>query len=213
MNEVEKGFARYLDSAALKRLQGVRIGIAGAGGLGSNCAMHLVRCGFRKFVLADFDLVEHSNLNRQYFFASQVGRPKVEALAGNMLAVNPDLEIEELNIRLDRDNVEGVFNECRAVVEALDDPADKKMLVECMLNGEKLLVAVSGCAGWGRSGEIRCRRVREKFYLVGDMSSEAGPDLPPMSPGTGVAAAMQADVVLAYFLNRREPGNNGGDRG
>lgn len=213
MNEVEKGFARYLDLADLQRLQDVRIGIAGAGGLGSNCAMHLVRSGFRKFVLADFDMVEHSNLNRQCFFATQVGEPKVRALAGNMLAVNPDLEIEQCEVRLDQRSVKSVFSGCRAVVEALDNAEDKKMLAESVLETDALLVAVSGCAGWGRSGEIRCRRVREKFYLVGDMSSEAGPDLPPMSPGTGVAAAMQADAVLAYFLNRRRPEKNGGDRG
>ena len=45
-----------------------RVGIAGAGGLGSNCAMHLVRAGVRHLVVADFDVVGESNLNRQFFF-------------------------------------------------------------------------------------------------------------------------------------------------
>jgi sulfur carrier protein ThiS adenylyltransferase len=49
------------------------VGIAGCGGLGSNCAVALARSGVGRLVLADFDCVERSNLNRQYFFLSQVG--------------------------------------------------------------------------------------------------------------------------------------------
>jgi len=48
------------------------VGIAGAGGLGSNCAMHLVRAGIKNLVIADYDSVSPSNLNRQFFFADQL---------------------------------------------------------------------------------------------------------------------------------------------
>ena len=54
-----------------------RVGIAGAGGLGSNCAAHLVRAGMKKLVIADFDVVNESNLNRQFFFRNQLGQKKV----------------------------------------------------------------------------------------------------------------------------------------
>ena len=47
-------------------------GIAGCGGLGSNCAVALARCGIGKLVLADFDVIQESNLNRQYFFFDQI---------------------------------------------------------------------------------------------------------------------------------------------
>ena len=58
----------YLTPAERAVLERARIGIAGAGGLGSNCAMHLVRAGVRRLVVADFDVVGESNLNRQFFF-------------------------------------------------------------------------------------------------------------------------------------------------
>ena len=45
-----------------------RVGIAGAGGLGSNCAVALARSGVGTLVIADYDVIESSNLNRQYYF-------------------------------------------------------------------------------------------------------------------------------------------------
>ncbi len=55
------------------QLERFTVGIAGAGGLGSNCAIALARSGIGTLVLSDFDVVEEANLNRQYFFADQSG--------------------------------------------------------------------------------------------------------------------------------------------
>ena len=61
-------------------LRKFRVGIAGAGGLGSNCAVALARSGIGTLVISDFDVIEESNLTRQYFFTDQVGMLKTEAL-------------------------------------------------------------------------------------------------------------------------------------
>jgi len=200
------GLTRHLDPAALDYLARVTVGVAGAGGLGSNCAMHLVRSGFIRLVLADFDVVEPSNLNRQCYVAAQVGQPKVEALAENLRAVNPELDLTLHRTRLDQDNAATVFGACHAVVEALDDPRAKKALAEAVLPGPALLVAASGIGGFGRAGAIRSRVLRHNFVLVGDGQTACGPEAPPLSPMVGVAAAMQADAVLAHFLNRFQAG-------
>ena len=78
----------YLTPAERAVLERARIGIAGAGGLGSNCAMHLVRAGVRRLVVADFDVVGESNLNRQFFFRDQLGMKKVAALKANLLRID-----------------------------------------------------------------------------------------------------------------------------
>lgn len=211
MNGLEKALEKMLGPEKMGRIREVRVGLAGAGGLGSNCAQFLVRSGFRKFKIVDFDVVDQSNLNRQFYFASQVGRRKVEALRENLLLINPDLEVEALPVRIEKENAEELFRDCRAVVEALDDAACKRMVVEALMHSEKLLVAASGLAGCGRSDGIKIRRVRENFYLVGDLVSEAGPQLPALAPGVNVAAAKQADVVLSYFLENPDGGiGNGG---
>ena len=66
----------YLAPEERAALESVRVGIAGAGGLGSNCAMHLVRSGVKHITIADFDVVNESNLNRQFFFHDQIGQKR-----------------------------------------------------------------------------------------------------------------------------------------
>ena len=199
-NIFEQGLRRYLREDQIRAVQRVKVGIAGAGGLGSNCAQLLVRSGFVHFVLVDFDSVESSNLNRQFFFGSQVGVPKVQALAENLGCINPAVLIQTINTKITPLNVSALFIDCDIVVEAFDNPECKKMLVEAYINSGKLLVAASGLAGWGESDRIKVRKIREKFYLVGDLVAGIGPGAPPMAPCVAIAAAKQADIVLSYVL-------------
>ena len=74
----------------------MKIGIAGAGGLGSNVALNLVRSGIDAFRIVDFDCVEASNLNRQFYFRDQIGRPKVEALRENLQRIRPEVEVDAI---------------------------------------------------------------------------------------------------------------------
>ena len=59
MNEFEKALVSYIGEEKLRKIQSVKIGIAGAGGLGSNCAFNLVRSGFNKLLIVDYDRVEY----------------------------------------------------------------------------------------------------------------------------------------------------------
>jgi len=176
------------------------IGIAGAGGLGSNCAMHLVRSGVRKLVIADFDRVSGGNLNRQFFFADQVGRPKVEALGENLRRIVPGVELSLHDLVVDAESALNLFGNCDIVVEAFDSGAAKQMLIRTMLGAGKTVVAASGLAGWGRSNELKLRRIGGgKLYLIGDVESDVAHS-PPFSPRVGIAAAMEANTVIALLL-------------
>ena len=97
----------YLSAAERRILGRAVVGIAGAGGLGSNCAMHLVRSGVRRLVIADFDRVTESNLNRQFFFADQIGCRKVEALGRNLRRIVPALELELHDSAVTAENAAG----------------------------------------------------------------------------------------------------------
>ncbi|WP_425061263.1 hypothetical protein SCACP_20510 [Sporomusa carbonis] len=200
LNQFEQGLNRYLPTDILAKIAEIKIGIAGAGGLGSNCAQMLVRTGFRNFKIIDFDILDASNLNRQFYFMHQVGRSKVEALKDNLLLINPDINIEIIQGKFESDMAAGFFADCDAVVEAFDRPEYKKLIVETYINSGKLLVAASGLAGWGNSDDIVIRQIKENFYLVGDLTSAIGPDCPPLAPRVHIAAAKQADIILNYFL-------------
>lgn len=206
MNEFEQALGRYLSQEQLDRIRSVKVGIAGAGGLGSNCAAALVRTGFRHIKVADFDVVDHSNLNRQFYFLKQAGLAKVEALRENLSLINPAANIEIAPVKLEADNVAEIFADCDVVVEAFDLAEYKKLIVETYLGLSKLLVAASGMAGWGDSDRIKVHRVKDDFYIIGDLTTDIGPDAPPLAPCVLIAAAKQADVVLNYALGTLQGG-------
>lgn len=202
MNNFEKALITYIGKERLKKIQSVKIGIAGAGGLGSNCAFNLVRSGFKNFIIVDFDVIEYTNLSRQFYFLSQVGQLKVDQLKQNLLSINPDLNIEAINMRIEPDNAEVLFKDCNVIVEAFDKANYKRMLVETYIRSNKLLVSASGLAGWGNSDDLRVHKVKDNFYIIGDLVSEVGEHCPPISPRVNIAAAKQADVILNYVIER-----------
>lgn len=167
----------YLTEQEKSILEHAVIGIAGAGGLGSNCAMHLVRSGVRKFVIADFDTVSAGNLNRQFFFTDQIGRSKVEALAENLRRIEPSLELELHSCRLTAENMPAIFSGCDIVVECFDDPDSKMTLIRLMSeNGRTVVGGKRNCG----LGEKQCRQTAQGRRELLPWSAIS----PPASPKT-----------------------------
>ena len=189
----------YLTPEERAVLESARVGIAGAGGLGSNCAMHLVRAGIQHLTVVDFDVVNESNLNRQFFFRDQLGQKKVEALKENLLRIDPDADIRAVDMRLDASSAQEVFADCDIVVEAFDVVDAKVMLVSSFASSGKKFVTASGLAGWGRSNEMRVRKMGN-IVAVGDGETAVGANAAPASPRVGIAAAMQANAVVSLLL-------------
>ncbi len=178
------------------------VGIAGCGGLGSNCAVALARVGVGHLVFADFDVIELSNLNRQYYFYDQVGQPKVTALSWNIRRINPAVFVESFNLKLQPENIAQIFAGCDVIVEAFDKAEMKEMLVETVVSAfpEKPLIVGSGMAGWGRSDLLKVKMISENLFVCGDGVSETADDLPPLAPRVGMVANMQANLVLEILL-------------
>jgi len=182
-----------------------RVGIAGAGGLGSNCAVALARSGVGTLVLSDFDIIEISNLNRQYYFSDQVGQLKTIALKENITRINPEVFVIVHQKRLNRVNIPEIFSGCDVIVEAFDRADMKEMLIETVqikMQGIPLVIG-SGMAGWGKCDTIRFRKIDETLYVCGDESSELSDDLPLLAPRVGMVANMQANVVLEILMKLR----------
>lgn len=178
------------------------VGIAGAGGLGSNCAQALVRVGMGHLIIADFDVVDESNLNRQFYFFDQIGTVKVKALKENLLRINPLTTITAIETRLNPDNIVRYFACCDVVVEAFDRADMKQMLIETMV--EKLphipLVCGIGMAGWGDSESIRLQKLGN-IHICGDQKNEVSETLPPLAPRVYMVSGMEANQVLEILLN------------
>lgn len=178
------------------------VGIAGAGGLGSNIAIALTRLGVGQLILADFDVVEPSNLNRQQYFMDQIGMSKVEALQASLKRINPWVQVKTFNGRIDAGNQCQVFAGVDVMVEAFDAPDQKALLTATHLKQapDCPLVAASGMAGYAGSNQIRTRKIRDNFYLIGDQHTSAQPGCGLMAPRVGIAAHHQANAVLQLLM-------------
>ena len=149
----------------------------------------------------DFDVVNESNLNRQFFFRDQLGQKKVDAIKENLLRIEPDVDIRAVGMRLDASSAWELFADCAIVVEAFDVVDAKVMLVSAFASSGKKLVTASGIAGWGRSNEMRVRKMGN-IVAVGDGETAVGANAAPASPRVGIAAAMQANSVVAMLLGK-----------
>ncbi|MBC8486221.1 MAG: sulfur carrier protein ThiS adenylyltransferase ThiF [Bacteroidetes bacterium] len=177
------------------------IGIAGAGGLGSNSAVALARVGIGSLIIADFDIVTKENLNRQHYFCAQIGKKKVFALKENIFKINSDVKVFAHAIRLNPENIVKIFKKCNVIVEAFDDAGMKQMIIETVL-GEMPdipLVVGLGVAGWGNNNSIGFRQ-EGNLYICGDEKTEIADDIPPLAPRVGIVANMQANTVLEIIL-------------
>ena len=192
---------KKLGGTKLAKIEKAKIGIAGAGGLGSNCAVCLVRVGFKRFIIADFDLVDPSNLDRQFYFEDQVGMKKVEALQTNLLRINPNLELQMLPVKLEPANIREIFRDCDVVVECLDRAEAKSMFISTLLSSGKLIVSASGLGGYGSSDDLKVRKLKPNLVLIGDLASDIEKS-PALSPRVSIAAAKQADAVLEFVAGK-----------
>ncbi|MGE4548136.1 MAG: sulfur carrier protein ThiS adenylyltransferase ThiF [Intestinibacillus sp.] len=190
-----------------KKLRTAVVGIAGLGGLGSNIAVHLARLGVGTLVLADFDCVDVTNLNRQHYTMRDLVRPKTEALTEQLREINPYLTYITHAVRVTPENAARLFGGCTVVCEAFDRADQKAMLIETLLSAlpETPLVAGSGMAGCGSANAIQTRRSFGHLYLCGDQTSDLADGLPLMAPRVAVCAAQQATMALRLILGETQP--------
>ena len=184
------------------RVKCATVGIAGVGGLGSMVAIALARTGVGRLIIADFDLVEPSNLNRQQYFVDQLGDAKVYALRDTLARINPYVHVTACHLRLVPENLAEIFGTVDVLVEAFDRADQKAMLVDAFTAQfpDKPVVAGSGMAGCGPANTILTRRGFGNLYLCGDGETAAAPGVGLMAPRVGVAAHHQANAVLRLLL-------------
>lgn len=189
------------------KLKNAKIGIAGLGGLGSNIAVSLARIGIGSLVLVDFDVVEFSNLNRQYYFIKHIGMNKTDALKEVILNINPYISLETKTTKIAEGNIVELFKDVDILVEALDNPEEKAKLVNNFLKNFnfKKIVAASGISGYSSSNYIKTKKALNNLYIVGDETIEStGEEEVFLAPRVAIAANHQANMVLRLILGEGE---------
>jgi sulfur carrier protein ThiS adenylyltransferase len=189
------------------RLGAASVAIVGCGGLGSNVASMLVRAGVKSFTLIDFDRVEESNLNRQLFFQDQLGMKKAAALSDTLGRIHSGLQLRLVHSEVTADTLLELVRDHDVIVEAVDRPEVKAMIVETCARElpETPVVTASGLAGYDSANLIETERLADNVWIVGDLAADVREGHPLIASRVMVAAAHQAHAVVRILLGLSEP--------
>lgn len=185
-----------------KRLKNARVCILGAGGLGSNIAVSLARSGVGHLKIVDFDIVEPSNLNRQYYFLSHIGKKKVDCLKELISKINPYVDINIQDVRVDESNILEIVKDYDIICEAFDRAEIKSMAISEILSNckDKVIVSGSGMAGIGNSNDIKTHKKFKNLFICGDYMSDFEEVNGIMSPRVNICAGHQANIILRIVM-------------
>lgn len=135
---------------AQARLKSARVLVIGAGGLGCPILLYLAAAGVGRLTVIDADTVDVSNLQRQVLFTSaDAGRPKTEAAAERLRALNPFIEVNPIVGRITRDNAIALVGDHDLVVDGSDNFGTRYLVNDaCVLAGRPLVYgAIQGFEG------------------------------------------------------------------
>ena len=111
-----------LDIAGQQKLAEAHVVIIGIGGLGSPAAIYLTAAGVGTLTLVDFDRVELTNLQRQIVHHNDdIDQPKVESARRNLLAINPDIQIDTLDEKPEAHTLHKLAQKADVVIDASDN--------------------------------------------------------------------------------------------
>ena len=200
--------------AGQRKLEAARVLVVGAGGLGSPAAFYLAAAGVGTLRVADDDVVDRSNLQRQILHVdARIGIPKVASAATALSALNPRTRIEALQERITSANVERLLEGIDVVVDGADNFPARYLLNDACVNLGKPLVygAVQRFEGQAsvfdagrRRGEAPCYRCLFPYppsAAEAPNCSEAG--VLGVLPGT--IGLLQATEALKLVLGIGEP--------
>jgi sulfur-carrier protein adenylyltransferase/sulfurtransferase len=121
-----------------KRLKNARVVCIGAGGLGSPASLYLAAAGVGTLGIVDFDVVDFSNLQRQILYSSNdVGRRKVEAAAGRLTSLNPEVRVVTHETPLSSANALDILRDYDVVVDGADNFPTRYLVNDaCVLLGK-----------------------------------------------------------------------------
>lgn len=115
-----------------------RVLIIGAGGLGAPAALYLAAAGVGVIGIADADVVDVSNLQRQVIhFTPDIGKPKVESAAEKMRAINPDVDVRIHPEWVSAENIARMIAEYDFVIDGTDNFAAKFLINDACVLGNK----------------------------------------------------------------------------
>ena len=223
MNNGKKLYERYgrqillkeFGEAGQQKLLQAKVLVIGAGGLGCPVLQYLTAAGIGHIGIVDNDMVSITNLHRQVLYdTNDIGKSKVSVAAQKLRRVNPDTELIEYNIHLDKNNCLEIINEYDIIIDCTDNFAARYMINDACLLKQKPLIygAVNRFEGQvavfnvNRNEKERTANYRDLFPVQPEQTevlncAEAG----VLGVLPGIIGSMQAAEAIKLITGIGEP--------
>lgn len=198
------------DVAAQEKLKAARVLVVGMGGIGCPLSLYLAAAGVGELLLADFDVIEASNLQRQLLYAeADLGRLKAEVAAARLAEVNPFVRCEAVTVALDADTLPALLSRVDLVVDGCDNFGTRDAVnAACVAAGVPLVSA----AAIGFGAQLAVFDVRQPaspcyrcLYPEMDEAAATCAEAGILAPVVGVVGALAATEALKILSGVGEP--------
>lgn len=151
MRYLQQGLVNEVGIEGQRRLSGAKVLIAGAGGLGTPVATYLAAMGIGTIGIADFDIVQETNLHRQFNYTPKdIGKLKTEVLSSRLRTQNPEVTINCHEEKLGLENVSDILGKYDLICDCTDNVNTRILLDKTCkkLNKKLVYAAVRGWQGY-----------------------------------------------------------------
>jgi molybdopterin-synthase adenylyltransferase len=184
-----------------EKLSKARVFVAGTGGLGSPISTYLAVAGVGKIIIADFDIVDSSNLNRQFLHHERdIGRDKIESAEEKLISLNPEIKVDTIKEKITDENVSSIVPLCDLIIDALDNFDTRHALNK--LSVERKIPLIHGAVS-GYRGQVTTVIPGKTPCLCCLFPSSFKKEVFPVLGTTpGVIGAIQANEAIKYITGQ-----------
>ncbi|MCZ9313310.1 MAG: HesA/MoeB/ThiF family protein [Methanocorpusculum sp.] len=203
MNERYARQIPVIGNEGQKKLQNATVFLAGCGGLGSPVAFYLAAAGVGHLRIADCDIVDATNLNRQILHRpDRIGMPKAASAKLTLEAFNPDIEITAFASFIDEKTAPRMIGDADIIVDAMDNFTARYILNE-MSQTRDIPLMHGGVAGLnGQATLIIPKKTACLSCIFPDAHTTTG--TPILGAAAGIIGSIEAEETIKYLTGTGE---------
>lgn len=195
-------------SSGQELLSKASVGCIGCGGVKSTLLIALVASGIGNIKVIEFDKVELSNLNRQTLYtASSIGKSKCDETYNLLKNLNPDVNIDVVENKVTKDNIDVLLDGCELIVEGGESPYERNVVNEYCLKTKKPMVHASAQFSYGYVFSMLPEKKSACFACLfpnDHTRKEHTGAVPVWVAPVQIAGSLGAVEVLKYFLGYKD---------
>jgi len=199
-----------MEVAGQQKLLDATVLIVGMGGLGCPAAMYLAAAGVGHLIIADDDIVELTNLQRQIAHNQDtIGQAKVDSAAATLQHLNPHVRVTRLKERLDEQRLQEILPQVTLALDACDNFTTRFALNQACVNARVPLVSGAAIRMEGQVAVFDSRAEQSPcyqcLYRMGDDEQASCATNGVMAPVVGIIGAVQAMEAIKLLAGVGEP--------